>query len=917
MPPGDWLFRVGDGRCAYGLIREFDDWGQKSVDLARPPARFWGDGAQAPPPTQPNVDRRRATVEPSPTDLLRTGPVGETWKSQSQRSINRLLSWFLICEDPQGRLQAQEVATLAHQASLVQHVLQTPALNRVLIADEVGLGKTIEAGLILRDLLAQQPGLRVLYLAPARLVANVRREFDRLGLPFRIWVAGGERDANLTDPRIVASIHRAAYPTHFEAFLAAPPWDVIVVDECHHLSAWEPGGGNPVQKYKLVDKLQERLSPAGRLILMSGTPHQGHPHRFKNLLELLRGSTEDEGALGGRVIYRTKDDVRDWEGRPLFPGRQVNSPVVLELGESHRGWLRDIHQLFEPHRFALGTEPSQRVAGWRAGQALQWATSSIHAGLGYLVRQAIRAEWQPEDGALRAALESIRPYRGGPANEPADALFGRMAREILRQSDVGDVGDIEEGLDATERWRPDPALLRRVLEEGVALLAEAADEKWELVEREILRGAGAEKVVLFAQPIETVMALAGYIERVRGVRPALIIGNQKDVDRQREIEAFWRPAGPQFLVSSRAGGEGINLQVARRLVHLDVPWNPMEMEQRVGRVHRFGSRGTIIVDTVVVSHSREIDAYRVARGKLAEISRTLVPAERFEGLFSRVMALVPPEELQGILAEHPLGPLNADEQRRLTALVTQGFERWRSFHDAYGDQQRRIGSLDRGEASWSDLRRFVELHLKAVPAVGFSALQFATDGDDVRETSAAADVVEIEGRPFACGDYGGMPVTNHDGLAASRLGLNTAGIAYKLRELGLPDRAAGAAHLRWPAGRPLPVSEIKRPFGVLVLAAQRLRHGDSGWVEVGVRLHGWLVHSGQPARRLDEPQLAELVHNLLDASVRLEPAEDDSLVAALQEAEGRLVDEIRRPSDADRAGRLVNVATPVFAGVLA
>jgi superfamily II DNA/RNA helicase len=96
-------------------------------------------------------------------------------------------------------------------------------------------------------------------------------------------------------------------------------------------------------------------------------------------------------------------------------------------------------------------------------------------------------------------------------------------------------------------------------------------------------------------------------------KPAMIIGGQSDAERQQQQDLFWRKDGPRFLVSSRAGGEGINLQVARRLVHIDVPWNPMELEQRVGRVHRFGSKQKIIVDTIVVKDSREADAYRVAR----------------------------------------------------------------------------------------------------------------------------------------------------------------------------------------------------------------------------------------------------------------------------------------------------------------
>ena len=117
-------------------------------------------------------------------------------------------------------------------------------------------------------------------------------------------------------------------------------------------------------------------------------------------------------------------------------------------------------------------------------------------------------------------------------------------------------------------------------------MGEAGDEKWKIIDRELLRQAGSEKVVLFAQPLESVTALARFLEKRHGVRPALIIGGQSDTERGQQVLNFWSQDGPQFLVSSRAGGEGINLQVARRLIHVDVPWNPMDMEQRVGRSNR-------------------------------------------------------------------------------------------------------------------------------------------------------------------------------------------------------------------------------------------------------------------------------------------------------------------------------------------
>jgi hypothetical protein len=343
----------------------------------------------------------------------------------------------------------------------------------------------------------------------------------------------------------------------------------------------------------------------------------------------------------------------------------------------------------------------------------------------------------------------------------------------------------------------------------------------------------------------------------------------------------------------------------------------MEMEQRVGRVHRFLSRQTVIVDTVVVSHSREVDAYRVARAKLAEISRTLVPPDRFEGLFSRVMALVPPDQLQGLLVEQPLGPLSDDEQTRLTALVTNGFEQWRAFHAQYADQRKSIGALAAGEARWGDLRRFAELLLRAKPASGFSALRFDESDGEVREHPEAADVLEIDGAAYSYGDYGGMPVLDPGGNAVLKLGLNTTVLASRLREAGLPDRPTGAAHVRWPAGRELPCVGIKRPFGILFLARQGLRHNDGGWVEVGAKMSAWITQGEGALRKLQDEEMANAVRGLLDATVRLEPAEEPALVEAMAISEASLVSDLRRPSEQEREHRILHAVTPLFAGVIA
>jgi superfamily II DNA or RNA helicase len=835
----------------------------------------------------------------------------------SRRSLARLAAWFLFCEDPQRRLDARAVATLAHQASLVQHVRSDPHLDRVLIADEVGLGKTVEAGLLLKSLLSLQPGLRVLYLAPARLVSNVAREFALLELGFRRWVAGGEGDAKLSDLLVIASIHRAVHEACFETFVNAPPWDVIIVDECHHLSDWAKGGGSATRKYQLVKELIEHQPPSGRLVLLSGTPHQGHQDRFENLLKLLRRPSEDVNATAGRVIFRTKDDIRDWDGNPLFPRRQVNDVQVVDLGDSHRAWLQSIHEFYAPT--SSRSQPRRRAAGWRLSQALQWATSSVQAGLGYLVRQALRVGWELDKPSLVQALGALRPYRQGSVTEPTDQLYQRLLKEVQRQDEVDDIDDIEEAGD-DDGWKPDHALLSSLLEEGVGLLRTAGDTKWREIHSRVLQHVGDEKVVLFAQPIETVTALASWLERLTGVRPSLIVGNQDDSERQAEVDRFLVPDGPQFLVSSRAGGEGINLQVARRLIHVDVPWNPMELEQRVGRVHRFGSKKTIVVDTVVVKNSREEDTYRVAREKLRRIAKTLVSEDRFEALFARVMALVPPAELAGLLGERPLAPFSQEESARLAEMVRQGFESWRQFNDQYGEQHaQNIRELPPGEAQWRDVEEFLLQHGRAEKVDGFQALRFRLEpgSREIVEANETAPSLKLaDGGTYACGDFGGMPVFGPNGIKARTLGLNLPVVTNLLRGAAFADGVTGPALLRWPEEVVRPPWLPRSPVGLLAIARQSVRKGAATPTETEAELRFWVVREDGEPRQLSSSEAAAAARVLWRGGIRRDGDVSPGLLEAMRHAERSLALELKRPSDEDRQKRIAHAVSPLFAAVV-
>jgi hypothetical protein len=891
------------------LLRTVDDFGFVTYDLVGIPRRLC-EIDSLPPLVETNVDKRRARQLPTPAAQLVKLDLaeGDNWLSLSSRTLARIYAAFLIAEDPQRRLDARKAATLMHQVSLVQHILQRPDLKKVLIGDEVGLGKTIEAGLIVRQLLERDSRIRVLYLAPARLVSNVASEFrEKLDLDARVWVAGSGSDARIEDDRIViASIHKAVFGDNLDKVVKGGPWDVLIVDECHHLSDWSPSGGKPNQSFKLVSQLIKSQPEEGRLVLMSGTPHQGSETRFRNILRLLSDDGKDIKSAAGRVIFRTKDRVRDWRGAPLFPSRDIRKPVVVELGENYEEWYSLVGKLYDIEGL---NGVRLRAAGWAKGQALQWAASSVQAGLGFLIRLAIRRlNWTLEHPSLSPALAALRPYRGGAANEPLPTLFARLVKQVGKAA-LQQVGDEdEEDWDEAE-WRPDPELLAQLLDEGVQLIESGSSQaKWDAVCDLIDRFEG-EKVVLFAQPVETVSVVAAVLEKRYGIKPAIIIGNQPDHERTAQVSRFQSDDGPRFLVSSKAGGEGLNMQRARYLIHLDVPWNPMDLEQRIGRVHRFGSRKTIVVDTVVAAGSREIDMYRIARDKLALVARHLDP-DQFETLFSRVMSLVPPKELEAILGDLS-GPLavGSPGAEEIGRLVNEGFHSWSRFDDAYRRQAELIRAANPGEAHWADLAALLVKYCGASDGPGATFSSFEFSNDEIIAIEENVRTIQANGKIFACGDTGGLRAAGPGGEVAANLGLNLDWVQRSLRNLLTPDRPVGIAFVNRSPNLGLEVKS--RDFTVfLFLLRQQLRHEAGRWSEGMVELRIYSVDCESPPEEVYGEAKARLVR-ALSASTRVKDPQSVGIREDLPALENELVSMLRTPSEDDIAHGVRYVVWPL------
>jgi superfamily II DNA or RNA helicase len=726
------------------------------------PARLFSD---LPPEAQPDLVRPLQTQfefkevgSPLQHMVRRLGqsiPADAT-----QQALHRLEAAWLLAEDRLGLLDIQQFEPLPHQLSLVQHVVTTPHLKRVLIADEVGLGKTIETALIVQRLAREKRGerFRALYLTQARLVDNVAWEFGRVGVTVKRWAVNAQEatlDPDEDEGVVVASFHRAvASDQHFARLEASGPWDLLVVDEAHHLTDWSEDGGDPQRRMRLARKLlADRMRPDSRLILLTGTPHQGHAGRFKNVLKLLDEGLKDERKATGRVIYRIKEDIRGWNDEPLFPARNVLPPTVLNAPPDYKLWLESVSSLL-----SSGTS---RAHSWRRTQALQWCASSPQAGLGYLVRMALRSGLRAHSYTpLRAALEALRPYREGSPDEGLEALEARL----LENDEVPEAQTFER------------AQLQRVIALGVSLVrGDAVGIKIEAI-LERLDNAPGEKFVVFAQPVDTVYFLYRRLEdRLGKGAVSLIVGGQSGLARDKEISRFRRPTRCRVLVSSRSGGEGINLQVSRNLVHFDVPWNPMELEQRVGRVHRYGGFQTVNVHTLLLSGSREERVLARCRAVLASVVRDL-DQSRFELLFARTMSMIPTEDLEHLMLGEDLGPLKPNEGARLDLLVQAGVKDWQSADQEFRDISAKLPDIRRGPVSDDDLASF----LSRTPGFAIVAgTQVRSPGSTMARTFRLSDgTLASTGRGGADAAEGVEPV--------KQVGLNSTVVLQAVRDAVRP-----------------------------------------------------------------------------------------------------------------------------------
>jgi superfamily II DNA or RNA helicase len=607
----------------------------------------------------------------SPWDKLRAGQFDNT-----KDFLLRQLAWQFALGNTGGELTNSRTQLLPHQILLTHNVIKM-SRRRLLIADEVGLGKTIETGMIIRELIARGEARRVLILCPAGLIKNwqnelrgcFRLEFEVLGIDFQDFAPASWENHQ----RVIASIDTVKRPVRMERLLNAPRFDLVIVDEAHHVSRIRYGKKQQTtQNYRLTEALQGHTRD---LLFLSATPHQGDNFQFWSLVNLLDNHLFDspEAMISHRsllnrvMVRRTKREVVDANGKALFVRRQVHTetfePALREqrFYEQLTNYLRTGYEAAGVFR-AGRTTSAQRAIGFVMTAFQKMMSSSPRAIkqalrrrlLVLLVREQIdvekkrRTNFEPElatqyvrlQDEMRVLAREILLTSATIINDAdADAYIAqvrqRIARKLaeLEETTEWSLDSDEEGDEGVYADAEIPDESSRV-RELIGLVPEGTDRKFDRLLSVIsgLRGVNeGERFIIFTQYRETMEFLRLELAKIYGAdRIATIKGGPLD-DKIEAAERFWDENGAKFLISTSAGGEGINLQCARVLFNYDLPWNPMAVEQRIGRIHRFGQKEVAQVYNLIAEDTVEERIYGLLAEKLQSVAKAIGKVDRETG----------------------------------------------------------------------------------------------------------------------------------------------------------------------------------------------------------------------------------------------------------------------------------------------
>jgi len=541
--------------------------------------------------------------------------------------------------DPMLAVTTSDIRPLPHQLRAVYGELLPRTPLRFLLADDPGAGKTIMAGLYIKELILRADVNRCLIVAPGGLVEQWQDElYLKFGLAFEILMPGlGETvfgaSAFEHHPLLIARMDQLARNEELLAELAKSEWDLVVVDEAHRMGAHYFGG--KLEKTKRF-QLGEVLGDIARhLLLMTATPHSGKEEDFQLFLTLLdrdrfEGKYQEKihaADTSGVMRRMVKEDLLTFEGRPLFPERIANT-VPYELTELEQDLYEQVTTYVREgmNRAAKLDGKRRNTVGFALTVLQRRLASSPEAIYRSLERRAERLERRKEEVLAGGTIAEE------PSSTEAISDLDEFDDDEYSAEELEDIED--ELVDAATAARTVEELdaelleLRDLISAAARVRASDTDRKWSEL-RTILEDntlatpdAGDErrKLIVFTEHRDTLEYLARRISSLLGRPEAVrtIHGGVRRGARRQITEEFTHNPACQILLATDAAGEGLNLQAAHLMVNYDLPWNPNRIEQRFGRIHRIGQREVCRLWNLVAENTREGEVFKRLLLKIEE-----------------------------------------------------------------------------------------------------------------------------------------------------------------------------------------------------------------------------------------------------------------------------------------------------------
>ncbi len=664
---------------------------------------------------------------------------------------------------------------LPHQRIAVYDVMLKQPRLRFLLADDAGAGKTIMAGLYIREMLSRRLIRRVLVASPAGLVGNWLREMRRLfNLPFRVVMGADVRAGNPfvgEDGDLVIVSVDTLTGEKMLSCLGVPeaaPYDLVIFDEAHKLAARRNPDGtiSKTERYRVAEALCGTGSDdaivlpwqAQHVLLLTATPHMGVDYPYFALWRLLEPNvlatpeafdSYPDDAKRGHFIRRTKEEMVTFEGLPLYPVRESHTwnfelnPAEDEVYKATTHYLRAIYnkaRILNRSAARLAMSVLQRRLA-SSSYALMRSFERRVQKLDELIRQIESGELSAEDLAnQQRRLESSRGFRDVFELETADEEESENGvEENERGEDSLLAGVVATSLAELESERAEVENLRRAASE----LYESGEESKFNRMLEAFRDPqfAEEKFLIFSEHRDTVEYI---VTRLKGLgyqdQVASIHGGMDYREREQQVDFFHREtrqgglpvapgrsaaqAGARYMVCTDAAGEGLNMQFCRLMINYDIPWNPARIEQRFGRIHRYGQKAKLVLlFNLVASKTREGKVLKRLLEKLETIRKALtsdkvfdVIGAQFEGMSLRdLMIRAVVEDNADELAEQIDRGLTKEKARETIRAVERRYPRTGDVATHLVEQRLQLEKEDLRRLLPGYVRRFLE---KACPLMG-------------------------------------------------------------------------------------------------------------------------------------------------------------------------------------------------------